>query len=61
MPPGMGMGMGMGMNMNDSMDLNKDVEFISEQQTIEVYPSTFPIYLSSWGPTCVCFSPRLRH
>ncbi|XP_037714180.1 SR-related and CTD-associated factor 4 isoform X1 [Drosophila subpulchrella] len=38
MPPGMGMGMGMGMNinMNDSMDLNKDVEFISEQQTIEV-------------------------
>lgn len=32
MPPGMGMGM----NMNDSMDLNKDVEFISEQQTIEV-------------------------
>lgn len=35
MPPGMGMGMGMGMNMNDSMDLNKDVEFISEQQTIE--------------------------
>jgi len=55
------MGMGMGMNMNDSMDLNKDVEFISEQQTIEVYPSTFPIYLSSWGPTCVCFSPRLRH
>ncbi|KQS62254.1 splicing factor, arginine/serine-rich 15 isoform X2 [Drosophila erecta] len=36
MPPGMGMGMGMGMSMNDSMDLNKDVEFISEQQTIEV-------------------------
>jgi len=38
MPPGMGMGMGMGMNinMNDSMDLNKDVEFVSEQQTIEV-------------------------
>ncbi|XP_039481014.1 SR-related and CTD-associated factor 4 isoform X2 [Drosophila santomea] len=34
MPPGMGMGMGM--SMNDSMDLNKDVEFISEQQTIEV-------------------------
>ncbi|XP_017126003.1 SR-related and CTD-associated factor 4 isoform X2 [Drosophila elegans] len=36
MPPGMGMGMGMGINLNDSMDLNKDVEFISEQQTIEV-------------------------
>ncbi|XP_017027392.1 uncharacterized protein Isha isoform X4 [Drosophila kikkawai] len=37
MPPGMGIGMGMnmGMNLNDSMDLNKDVEFISEQQTIE--------------------------
>lgn len=49
MPPGMGMGMGMnmGMNLNDSMDLNKDVEFISEQQTIEVYllkPSSY-IYL----------------
>ncbi|XP_017040891.1 SR-related and CTD-associated factor 4 isoform X2 [Drosophila ficusphila] len=36
MPPGMGMGMGMSINLNDSMDLNKDVEFISEQQTIEV-------------------------
>ncbi|XP_016990442.1 SR-related and CTD-associated factor 4 isoform X2 [Drosophila rhopaloa] len=36
MPPGMGMGMGMSINLNDSMDLNKDVEFISEQQSIEV-------------------------
>ncbi|XP_017073101.1 SR-related and CTD-associated factor 4 isoform X2 [Drosophila eugracilis] len=36
MQPGMGIGMGMNMNLNDSMDLNKDVEFISEQQTIEV-------------------------
>jgi len=26
----------MNINMNDSMDLNKDVEFVSEQQTIEV-------------------------
>ncbi|KAH8372861.1 hypothetical protein KR009_006589, partial [Drosophila setifemur] len=34
MPPGMGMAMGV--SLNDSMDLNKDVEFISEQQTIEV-------------------------
>ncbi|XP_004444538.2 SR-related and CTD-associated factor 4 isoform X3 [Drosophila pseudoobscura] len=38
MPPGMGMGMGMGMNLNhsDGQDMNKDVEFISEQQSIEV-------------------------
>lgn len=48
MPPGMGMGMGMGMNLNDAMDLNKDVEFISEQQSIEVYPLNYSlsIYIS---------------
>lgn len=43
MPPGMGMGMGMGMNLNDAMDLNKDVEFISEQQSIEVYPLNYSL------------------
>lgn len=35
MKPGVGMGMGMG--HNDVTDMNKDVEFISEQQPIEVY------------------------
>ncbi|XP_030375391.1 SR-related and CTD-associated factor 4 isoform X2 [Scaptodrosophila lebanonensis] len=29
-------GMGMGMSMNDVSDMNKDVEFVSEQQNIEV-------------------------
>ncbi|XP_022221697.2 SR-related and CTD-associated factor 4 isoform X2 [Drosophila obscura] len=36
MPPGMGMGMGMNLNHSDGQDMNKDVEFISEQQSIEV-------------------------
>ncbi|XP_017092620.1 uncharacterized protein Isha isoform X3 [Drosophila bipectinata] len=48
MPPGMGMGMG----LNDAMDLNKDVEFISEQQSIE-----FAVPRCGWA-TCQSLSTR---
>lgn len=41
MPPGVAMGMG----HNDSADMNKDVEFISEQQPIEVYTGLYFIYI----------------
>jgi len=39
MPPGVSMGLG----HNDVTDMNKDVEFISEQQPIEVYAHFYHI------------------
>lgn len=49
MPPGVAMGMG---GHNDVTDMNKDVEFISEQQPIEVRSHSFNSIVSSSRLMC---------